>query len=343
MRIVVNDIAASSGGAMSVLRDFYSCVCNYDKENEWIFLLSDRYFEETENVKIITLPEIKKSGLKKLWFDCVSGKYYIQKFKPDILVSLQNIITFGLKVPQVVYIHQSIPFQSIKRFSFIKSSERKLAVIQYLIGWLIKRSAQKSDSVIVQTKWMKEAVCRLCHIPKGKVITNLPSVKIEGIDTGASFDNTAFFYPATDAIYKNVDCIRRASKILDSKGIAHTITLTLPPEKSTGNIHCVGRLPHDEVMRRYQTSTLLFPSYIETFGYPLAEARQMRTIVLASDTPFSREVLEGYENAYYFDPFKPEELASFMELVISGDIVKKISTELPVVNDCWIDVINTII
>ena len=65
MRIVVNDIAASTGGAMTVLRDFYSCVCENDHENEWIFLLNQPYFQETENVKIITLPEIKKSGLRK--------------------------------------------------------------------------------------------------------------------------------------------------------------------------------------------------------------------------------------------------------------------------------------
>ena len=111
MRIVVNDIAASTGGAMSVLRDFYSCVCEHDHENEWIFLLNARYFEETENVKIIALPEIKASGFKKLIFDFVTGREYISRLKPDVVFSLQNIITFGLKVPQIAYIHQSIPFQ----------------------------------------------------------------------------------------------------------------------------------------------------------------------------------------------------------------------------------------
>ena len=69
MRIVVNDIAASKGGAMTVLRDFYTCVCEHDHENEWIFLLGDRYFTDTANVKILTLPEVKKNRLKKLLFD----------------------------------------------------------------------------------------------------------------------------------------------------------------------------------------------------------------------------------------------------------------------------------
>jgi hypothetical protein len=37
MRIVVNNIAASSGGAISILIDFYDYIKAADEENEWIF------------------------------------------------------------------------------------------------------------------------------------------------------------------------------------------------------------------------------------------------------------------------------------------------------------------
>ena len=245
MRIVVNDIAASTGGAMSVLRDFYSAVCDTDKENEWIFLLNDRYFEETDNVKIQTLPEVKKSKIKKLLFDFVTGRKYIENLAPDVVLSMQNIITFGLKIPQAVYIHQSIPFQSIKRFSFLKKTERKLAVVQYLIGGIIKLSAKKSDCIIVQTKWMKEAVCRLCKLSDEKVVTFIPGLKKEQFEQ-VEIERSAFFYPTASAVYKNNDCIRKASAILDGKGIAHKVTLTLPPEESSGSIS----IPADCLMMR---------------------------------------------------------------------------------------------
>ena len=84
MRIVVNDIAASKGGALTVLRDFYNCVRENDTENEWIFLLGDNILEETDNIKIITLPEIKSSRIKKLIFDFFTGKNFVKK--------LQNIL-----------------------------------------------------------------------------------------------------------------------------------------------------------------------------------------------------------------------------------------------------------
>lgn len=321
MRIVVNDIAASTGGAMTVLRDFYACVCENDHENEWIFLLGEKYFPETENVKIIALPEIKKSKKKKLLFDFVTGRRYIHKLKPDAVLSMQNIITFGLKVPQAVYIHQSIPFQTVKQFSFLRSSERKLAVIQHLIGGIIKLSAKKSDLVIVQTQWMKDAVYKMCRLSQGKVLVSLPTVG-EAAQTDAAFDPAQFFYPTAKAIYKNNACLFAASKLLDEQKIPHQVTMTLPAEKSIGSVTCVGRLPYEEVQVRYKQGTLVFPSYIETFGYPLAEARRAGTVVLASDTPFSREVLAGYENAYFFDPFKPDQLAVLMMQVLSGKITR---------------------
>lgn len=345
MRIVVNDIAASTGGAMTVLRDFYTCVCKNDRENQWIFLLNDRYFEETDNVKIVTLPQVKQSHLRKLWFDFVAGRKFIQRLEPDVVFSLQNIITFGIRVPQVVYIHQSIPFQTIKNFSFWKKEERSLAVIQHLIGRIIKRSAKKSDQVIVQTQWMKDAVCRQCDLPESKVHTSLPTVKpVSFVEREDTFDQTAFFYPTADEIYKNNDCVRKASEILTAKGVAHAVTLTLPPEQSDGKIRCVGRLPHEEVMAHYRHSTLVFPSYIETFGYPLAEARLAGTIVLASDTPFSREVLGGYENAYFFDPFQPEQLAVLMEQIATGKIEKKpVQQQVEQDTDSWELVIDQLL
>ena len=343
MRIVVNDIAASTGGAMTVLRDFYRCVCEHDTENEWIFLLGEKYFEETDNVKIIAMPAVKKSGVKKVLFDFVTGRKFISALKPDLVFSLQNIITFGMKVPQVTYIHQSIPFQSIKKFSFLKGSERKLAVIQRLIGRIIKRSAKKSNCVIVQTEWMKEAVCKQCRLPAERVRVVMPQVKPFDGEKKLELDATSFFYPTSLGVYKNNAAVFTACEQLDQKGLEFDVVLTLPESVSNGQVKCVGRIPYEDVVDCYHTSTLLFPSYIETFGYPLAEARQAGTIVLAADTDFSREVLRGYENAYFFDPFKPQELADLMEQVIRGQIVcQAVSESKSVQRDSWIEVMDIV-
>lgn len=343
MRIVVNNIAASTGGAMTVLRDFYRCVCEQDTENEWVFLLGDRYFEETDNVKIIPMKEIKKSGVKKLLFDFVTGRKFISSLKPDVVFSMQNIITFGLKVPQVVYVHQPLPFQQTKRFSLYKKTERKLAVYQRWIGRIIKYAVRKSTRVIVQTEWMKEAVCKQCGIAPDKVYRVLPQVKTIPIDPNAVLQTNQFFYPTGASLYKNNDLIFDACEILNEKEPVYDVVLTTVSARKCKNVRCVGRIPYEDVVEKYQTNVVLFPSYIETFGYPLAEARQAGTIVLASDTAFSREVLAGYENAYFFDPFQPQELAALMEQVIRGDIVRReVPATQTVQQDSWAQVMDIV-
>lgn len=324
MRIVVNDIAASKGGALTILKDFYNCVKENDTENEWIFLLGENILDETDNIEIITLPEIKNNRIKKLVFDFFTGKKFIKKLKPDVVFSLQNTAVFGLDIPQIIYLHQSIPFQKVKKFSFFKRSERSLAVYQHLIGWVIKKSVKICDKVIVQTKWMKDAVSEQCGISHEKILKITPTVAdISSYNTSLPFCKNRFFYPSAPAIYKNNSAVFKACEILDKNSSDYDVTLTLPEHYSKNNINCVGRLPYGDVIEKYAESTLIFPSYIETFGFPMAEARKVGTIVLASDCPFSREVLENYENAYFFDPFRPEELAKLMERVISGDIEKQ--------------------
>ena len=88
MRILVNDIAASSGGVLTVLKDFYKFVKENDKENEWLFLDCDDYIESTENIHVIKLPEIKKSYLKRLAFDFLTGKKFIKKLFRIILFTI---------------------------------------------------------------------------------------------------------------------------------------------------------------------------------------------------------------------------------------------------------------
>lgn len=324
MRIVVNDIAASSGGAMTILKDFYQYVKDHDTENEWIFLLCGPHLEETERIQVKLLPQVKKSHWKKLWFDLFAGKKYLSALQPDVVFSLQNIISFGLKVRQVVYIHQPIPFQKVKRFSFLRHEERILALYQYIIGFIIKASARQANQVIVQTEWMKEAVCRQAKVSDVKVAKIQPNVEnIRVYQKKYVFSNQTFFYPTSPTIYKNNACIEKACELLWQKGIRNfTVKLTLPIADGHNGICYTGVIPREQVLQEYSRATLIFPSYIESFGLPLAEARQIGTLILASDCPFSREVLSGYVNAYFIDPFQPESLAALMEQVITGQIQK---------------------
>lgn len=324
MKIVINDIAASIGGALTILRSFYQFIKQHDTENEYVFLLSDYYIEETENIHVLVFPEVKKSKPKKILFDFLTGKNVINQLSPDYVLSLQNIITFGVKARQGVYIHQAIPFQRVKRFSLLKTEERGFAVYQWVIGSIIKLSARCADDVFVQTNWMKRAVGEIARAKEQKIhVVPVATQPFPAIDKVA-FQNNVFFYPATaDSIYKNHKCIYNAIHELNEAGVVDFEVILTLDKASARNIQYVGTLSRKEMAVFYQTATLLFPSYIETVGLPLEEAKSFGTLIFAADCEYAHEVLDTYENAFFFDPMHSKELALLMQKALDGELYPK--------------------
>lgn len=339
MRIVVNDIAASKTGALAILVDFYEYVKNNAKEHEWIFLTGGDYIKECSNIKIIERKDVKSSQKNRLVFDLVNGSKFIESLEPDIIFSLQNTLTRGSvrckgkKIPQVLYVHQPLGYQEVKNFSLFKKEEKECATYQHLIGRLIDMSVKQADRVIVQTDWMREAVSRKTHKQLENIIKILPDIPDLSAYVKDAFESNAFFFPSGEMIYKNHELVIKAAGILNKRGYKDfKVYFTLDGlsgmtdrtyDDPYNNICWIGRIGREEVLEWYNKSTLIFPSYIETFGVPLAEARQFGSIILASDCPFSHEVLEGYNSSYYFNPFDEEKLADLMEMVLKGEIIRK--------------------
>ena len=318
MRIVVNDIAAEYGGALSILKQLYHYIKENCHDDEWIFLLGDKLLEETDNIKILTFSDVKQSHWRKVWFDCITGHSVIDNLHPDVVLSLQNIMTFGVKAPQAVYVHQSIPFQSIRNFTFFKRDERSIAFIQKVIGAFIKKSIKSAQAVIVQTPWMREAVARKTNIPFDKITVARPDCEPPPPVRTADFSPKRFFYPTNNGLYKNNDAIIKACDILKSNGITDfMVELTLPEGTfQHPNVTCVGYLDRFELFKRYASSALLFPSYIETVGLPLQEAASLGMPIIAADCPHAHDILQSYTNVTYFSPFDYVTLASCMEKAI---------------------------
>jgi len=336
-RIVVLDTAASKTGALSVLRDFYARICRLSKEktdnNEWFFIIGVRgLIEEPEDnprIRVVLREDVKRSRFKRLLFDHFTGKKYLAGFKPDVIFSLQNTLPSGAEKlgETVIYLHQPLGFQKIKRFSFFNRWERELAVYQHLIASEIDRSLKRADRIIVQTKWMKAAVMEKDGIPEEKVDIIPPQLpKLGDLCKPITPVSPTFIFPAGAILYKNHQCIADALKILSEKGIRDLKVIftekreDLPwvtvPDECKDLIEWRGMLGREELTGLYRSSVLLFPSYIETYGLPLAEARSLGTPILAADTPFAREILSGYDRAGFFPPFEPDRLASLMEDLI---------------------------
>lgn len=315
-KIVVYDVAASASGALSVLNDFYAEVRNYnDKSIKWIFVISTPQLEETENIKVIRKPWVKKNWLCRLFFDYFVAPRIVKRERPYKIFSLQNTLVLNSNVGQVLYLHQPLPFVEYK-FTLLESP--LFWIYQNIIARFIYFSVKRADKVIVQTHWMKDACIEGTGVDSEKIVVIPPVVNIvpKKFFAYENMDIPTFIYPATPLIYKNHKVIIEACKQLVRERVTNfrvifTMTgtenklahrLKVEAEKYNLPIQFVGVLKRDELFEWYSKAILLFPSYIETFGLPLLEAKTYGAPVIALDTSFAREILNQYKLGVFFQP-----------------------------------------
>lgn len=322
---MVFDVPAESGGALTVLKEYHKKAVN-DKKNEWIFVVSKPDLLEDGNIKVLKVPWVKRSWFHRLYFDQFIAKKYIEKYQADEVLSLQNVVFPNVKVKQTLYLHQSLPFAE-RRYKIYENL--KFWLYQNIISKLIYKSIRKADSIIVQTNWMREVCAARVNVSPSKFKVESPKLNIKIIKKYSEDNinnNTLFFYPADGMDYKNHKVIVEAVKLLRDQGIGNfkvIFTLNGDENRNVKNmskfinnnelpIDFVGKLDTEEVFELYSKSILIFPSYIETVGLPLLEARMHETPILASDCSFAHEVLQEYHNVKFFDPYECNQLMKYM-------------------------------
>ena len=315
--IMVFDVAAESVGALSILHDFHRDVVRRAEEGKrWFFVLGRADLPESASVRVLRFPWVKKSWFHRLFFDWFVAPRLVKKHGIDEVLSLQNLTVPRVRQPQTVYLHQSLPFSEY-RFSFFE--EPLFWTYQNIIGRMILRSIKKADAVIVQTKWMKKACVEKTRCRESKFTVNPPEITIvpKAFFEPSKQSLSTFFYPAAPFSYKNHSVVLKACQILKKQGIyeykvlftfkgsENKLARNLVEEtrKNDLPVEFLGTLTRDEVFEYYKRSILLFPSFIETFGLPMLEAKLHKGILLVSDCPFSHEILNGYKKAYFINPF----------------------------------------
>lgn len=355
MKLLVYDIPAITGGALTVLKEVYAYAVDRVDIN-WIFVINAKVvsleiFHSKPNIRIVVAEGAERSWFARMQYDVTKLKKLVFEEKPDAVISLANVMIPICKVRQFVYMHNLIPFCNLK-FSFFK--QRKLWIYQHIIAKIIYLSMHKCNKVIVQTKWVQDAVMEKCNLPKDKFILCPPQI---GEDTFFTYQDTdearrTFFYPAGMSEFKNHVTVVRAVRELVGKGEDRfRIIFTCKPEiqEIDGEslkglpITMTGYMHYDDVLKQYANSVMVFPSRLETFGLPLLEARRTGSIIIAGNTPFAHEILNGYENALFFDEMDSKALMNCMWKVMSGEFQYEQSPSPIAMHGGWNDVIEQLI
>jgi len=316
MKILVVDVAAEHGGAVTILNQFID-EFKADKENEYYVILSVLDYQDTENVHFIKLEWVKRSHLHRLFFDRIYIKKIINRIHPDAVLSLQNKTVSSGRIPQDVYFHNVLPIAE-KRYKFFES--KKLWIYQNVIGSITRLSLKKARSITVQAEWIKRKLSEKWKIDEDRILVKRPrndSSRFTIYPSRNDGDGCHLFYPANGSIYKNhIALLEACVRIWDSEGLDCDLTLTLTGQKSNLSKACrelidnkeypirfAGRLNSAEMSEMYNCTTLVFPSYLETIGLPLMEAMLFQCDILAADCEYAHETLEEYSKTLFFNPF----------------------------------------
>lgn len=324
MRILVYDVAADSGGAATVLKSFYE-EFRRDTENEYIFVLSVFELPKMKHIRVLNFPWIKKSPLHRLYFDQVRAHRLVKKYRIDQVLSLQNIELPHAGVPQVVYEHNALPFAE---YRFKPWEGFRPWFTQQVLGRMMKRSICRAEKVLVQTNWMKQEIVRQCRISPDKVEVKFPPVEmLKTVPWQMNAEKPVFFYPANASAYKNHKTFLKACRMLQESGYEkYQVIWTVRGDENKG-IRAVqkeaevrklpivfrGPMTRQELFELYVSSILIFPSYIETIGLPLLEARSAGAWIAAADCLYAREMVGDYERTEFFEPFDAGRLCGFMK------------------------------
>lgn len=333
--IVVSGINLVSGGTLSVFRDCLMYLKNLTGNYQIIALVNNKgLFKDISNdIMYYEYPLSKKAWLFRCFYEYIWFYFLSKEIKPYIWISLHDITPNVQTGKLCVYCHNPSPFYSLKYKEIFL--DKKFTLFTWFYSWLYRINIKKNDYVIVQQEWLRN------EFKKGYGLSNIivahPKLEELKIRLEKTLPAT-FIYPTFPRVFKNIEVICEAFKLIDDLGARVFITIDGSENKYAKmivekysylkSINFIGLQNRKVIFDYYgKVSALIFPSKLETWGMPMSEFAVTNKPIFASDTKFCRETLAGYKNAVFFDQDDTENLANMIKKFIEkGEFIPSNTT-----------------
>jgi len=216
-------------------------------------------------------------------------------------VALNNVaLGARRRVTTCVLLRNPLHFYPLREIRTITTSAR---VQLQLEAAIVRRRAAHADEIVVPTQEMAGRV--LLHLPG---VESRLRVRLHPLSKPDDFvrcpTGAVFLMPALFAPWKGLEggfaVLRRALDLVEhDRDVPVEIRVTATADQlrhalggeTDSRIVAISRLTPIDLDRQYETArAVLYPTKLESFGYPLAEARLRRVPVIARDTELTREV-----------------------------------------------------
>jgi glycosyltransferase involved in cell wall biosynthesis len=335
-RLVISAVNCTEGGILSVMQDCVSSVCR-DYGDLWdIYVLANnRSLVGTTVANVLEFPLAKKSWTGRLKHEWLHFRRLSIQLDPDVWLSLHDMSPNVRARRRVVYCHNALPFYSMRLRDIVLDWKFSLFCVFY--GWLYAININSNEFVIVQQDWIRKEFRNRYKVktvivahPEG-IGWNPVGVGLRSATSGQQI--TRFCYPCFPRVFKNVEVICKAARILYESGdSSFEVVLTVEGTENAyargvfklysdiPNLRFVGKLSREDVFELYQQSDcLIFPSKLETWGLPITEFKATNRPILVADLHYAEETVGSYAKVGYFDPDDAKKLAELMLGVMIGN------------------------
>lgn len=310
----------TSGGILSILLDCLTFLRSLKEQYEIIVLVHDKTLvkEFADDFQFLEYPLAKKSWFVRCFYEYVYFYILSLRLKPALWLSMHDVTPNVIAGRRAVYCHNASQFYQIQTNEIFL--DKKFTLFTWFYRYLYQLNIHKNAYVIVQQQWMRQAFQRIYGVEN--VVVAHPQIDHQ-LTSAKVLDQHMLIYPAFPRVFKNVELIGEALKLLKGEKIRVLVTMDGSENayarkmvKRYGhlkNLEFIGLKKRSEIFAYYEkAAALIFPSKLETWGLPLSEFALMGKPIFAADLPYAHESLSGYQKVKFFDPQDEKGLADLL-------------------------------
>ena len=314
-----------------------------DKENEYVLFMTNEDYREFQKSKAQRPNGLSHANLKL-------------KQNPNVKIQITNIPHFSLseqtKLPKILerekldlmhFLNFNYPVRYRGRFIvtihdltllFYPETARQTNIFKRAaFKYVMKKACQNSEKIIAVSENTKKDIIRVFKVKSQKI-----KVIYEAVNDGErnkeeirTNKEKIILYVGQFRPHKNLPNLVRAFEQVKKEIPAKLVLLGKTdsscrklidnsPEKR--DIVMPGFVSNGELASWYKTADVfVFPSFYEGFGLPGLEAMAAGLPVVAAKTSSLPEIYQ--DAALYFDPFKPQEIADKIKMVLVDENLRQ--------------------
>lgn len=261
------------------------------------------------------------------------GLFWLNKLKSfvpaDVYIFQTPVLPIFFKPKRSIVIAQDFPYK------YLKPRSVKERLRNCIIGLYHQFSFCRANAIVAVSKAAKSDIMRFFRIPERKIRVIYMGFKrvCQVPEIAVNLPKKFFFFAGVIKERKNVLNIVKAFQEFSKRNPQHIHKLVFGGKAEGGYFEAVkdyisrNRLKDSVIFIGYfndgqlsyiykRAEALIFPSIVESFGFPVLEAMDCGLPVITSNI-FGPAELGAGGSAILIDPYKPEEIAKAMEKIAS--------------------------